>query len=271
MRALFALKLLTALSLLLTAQSSAAPKQKLGLSTFALLHPDFPCSKLSKLLSSRTEITSLAILWGTFGNSTKCLDMLPRPMHLYIHLSNESCRRMRRCSTGELHGKWSINRYNVKLANNKPIPKLAQRVTDILALVQSHPNIKSYNLTLGLEDNLSKKAAANLRTRLISLGVNNAIVRNNVESSCYAGDLCESHSMFSAIKAPCIYNNDGMHLSVSGHINATKLQAACTRLLWFPRWQGLDGEFVQPMERTFSIPLADRKAVHAIVKALYGD
>lgn len=177
---------------------------------------------------------------------------------------------MRRCSTGELHGNWSVNRYNTKLINNKPIPQLALRIADILALVQSHPNIKSYNLTLGLEDNLTKKAASNLRTRLISLGVNNAIVRNNVESSCYAGDICESHSMFSTIKTPCIYNNDGMPLPVSGHINATKLQAHCARLLWFPRWQGLEGKFIQPMERSFSIPLADRKAIHAVIKGLHG-
>lgn len=166
-----------------------------GAAYFALLSPRFDCTKALEVYDGLPEANT-AVLWGTFGSSLKCLKKfaaIEKPKILIVHFSNESCRRLNRCSEGEFLPALNPREYERALIKNRPSTqrKIAKRANAIKAALEGL-NIELVFLSTGLESDFNETAAENLALDLHATTGYEII--NNPNGPCYGYRLCESHN-----------------------------------------------------------------------------
>lgn len=252
------------LLLFLASQANAESSFK-GFSTYAAMHPKFPCERFVKIAKEAT-FPAMSVLYGTFGRDERCLacftDVLKGRHHaVQIHLTNETCRRNgRTCLRGEINPEMSTNRHNRTLERmGKRIErKYRFRLRRIAALAKRIGTVKTdWLISTGLEDEYTKKAYDNI-LKIVKEEWPYAIVRNPLsDNDPYIGSahLIELHSSEARFRGmPCIFNQDGL---TGGMLQAKLLFAkfsSCKLLFaWTPGAQGVGKVFVAPMERYFQI------------------
>lgn len=249
----------------------------IGLCVYPIQADNFPCSKITKFIIAN-EIQHISILWGTFGDDNHCIEgILPHIKSVYIHPTNETCRR-KQCYQGEIWRNYDASDYNNLVTNHRSKwkVKFKKRLDNILQFTEQYPDIK-WLYSTGLEDNYTDKTYA-IIYRLVNRRLKNAkkIYRNPVDYRNCSG-LCEIHSQRNPCKnGSCIYSNDGTGISgvdtdYAGSV--TTVQRARAELsrsksyLWWGKSQGLIGKWVRPADRRFRFTRADSR----IIKKVYHD
>ena len=222
------------------------------------MHPKFPCTKYVRLVSQTRKIM-VPILYGTFGNDTRCLVRVSRRLEnkrtmFQVHLSNEAGRRNRRLGKGELFPHWTYKRLNKKLESHNKYAELRikKRILRIIDLV-SH--IKGLIvLGVGMEDNYTSAGAKVIHDWAREVWPYR-LSRNPVSNRTRGRfDYTESHGLFPVCRRTIIANSDGS--VVRNPYDFRARSADCSAgVLWEPAAQGITGRaFVQPRDRTFHIP-----------------
>lgn len=194
------------LLLLLFLKSGSLEAQTVGVGYYAIQNKTFPCEKALQVYNGIKK-PSLMFLWSTFGTDLGCVEKFVRlnnrPKEIYIHFSNECCRRNGTCKKGELLRTTSVKDLNKLLEkkDKKTLKKYEERMDDILMFIDKmkdyNPNIKWF-ISTGLEDNYSAKASKvvynNLRSykKKSSQSSKITIYVNPLSSSCLVSR-CEIH------------------------------------------------------------------------------
>lgn len=250
-----------------------------GFSSFAAMNPNFPCSRFLKI-SSHAKKPAMVILYGTFGTDWSCAQRFVerfsnKPHLLQIHFYNASCLAFKRCYTGEIF-RSSTKNVNRSLSNYSPrvVELVARRARNIYTAVE---RIKTHNTTLllstGLEDRLSSQAYSVMYS-ILRKEWPYEIVRNPVGpvyKTYKPADYLELHGMRPSYKgAPCLWNGDGLKLTMSETaIIFSRLANRCGVLYaWTRGAQGiyLDRDFVRPLERNFHISSLEVKRYSSLLK-----
>ena len=270
-----------------------ADAQDKGVGLFAIMSPSFPCEKALLLIPKEGKVPSLSLLWGTFGSDTKCLSQWiehagNRPHLVEIHLSNEPCRRNKRCESTEFLFGISSKDLSGKLEKKEQsiVNAYTERVKEIASTLK--PFIKSkgeYILSTGLEDNFSDKAYDTV-VSIIQKNWSGTIVRNPEKDSSYfkGAHYLELHGnkpLFPT-DTPCIANLDGVDMAFPNHPARTKQKitweeskdflltssAHCrSTFLWAAPWQGIvNDSFIPPRSRKWYLETDDIEAVSALMK-----
>lgn len=267
--------------------------QNIGVAYFGLLSPHFPCAIGMKVFDGVPH-PALATLYGTFGNDPTCLrtwfsTVGARPHTLEIHLSNEACRRNKRCDKDELLGKLSVKELNTRLIARNPevLAKITRRVKEVQSLLAPFERGNGeYILSTGLEDNFSDDA---FRVVLETIrGVwPHKIVRSPVgsppASQRGAADYLEAHGASPTFESgtPCIANLDGQDMDFPHRKALTKNKVSwegvqrflaenrvrCrVTFLWSAPWQGIRSDtFAPPRDRELLVSDADATAIKSLL------
>lgn len=245
-----------------------------GAAYLAFLSPRFPCDSALKIYKGLPE-ANLAILWGTFGDSLKCLKKyaaIEKPKILIVHFSNESCRRLNRCYEGEFLPGLNSRQYERALIKNRPSiqKKIAKRASAIKRSL-GNLGIDLVLLSTGLESDFNKTAAENLALDLHATTGYEII--NNPNHSCGGARLCESHDpRTNCGKQSDIFVNDGFDIVLSkgrrvsrNEISLPDLRTTFRRnarnncflqLIWWGETQGRrpnETRFIKPRSRDLRI------------------
>ncbi len=158
------LQLLFLMAFLSVAQN--ANSNVLGQAYYAIQNKTFPCKKSLQVFNG-VKKPALMFLWGTFGNDLTCVEkfikMNKKNKKVYIHFSNECCRRNKTCKKGELLKNLSVNDLNKRLEKKDKsiLKKYENRMDKILLFIdkmqKENPNTTWY-ISTGLEDNYTLKA-----------------------------------------------------------------------------------------------------------------
>ncbi len=153
--------ILFALPIFCLAQTKEPPT--VGVGYYAIQNKTFPCTKALKVFDG-VKKPALMFLWGTFGDSLECVEKflaLPQQKkEVYIHLSNECCRRNRTCKKGELLQDtpvWKINNL-IEKSDAKTKQAFQKRVDKIMKFAQNYDENVTWYISTGLEDNYSFNA-----------------------------------------------------------------------------------------------------------------
>lgn len=157
------MKSLAMLTLLGTALVTPVEAQTwMGISAYAAMSERYPCQRLMRA-SYRSKHPAISVLWRSFGESTACMEWFMnlnrhRPHLLQIHITNEVCRRNRRCFDGEFLPQLSVAALNQRLLSRDAavLSLLAERVRSIVRFIARAANSNTVVvLGTGLEDNFS--------------------------------------------------------------------------------------------------------------------
>jgi hypothetical protein len=265
-----------------------------GFAPFNLTAPTFNCDGFIAATSPLKEI-HISFLYNTFGNDFSCLNRLlknPKVKSLQVHLINEPGHRNRRLGKYEfLYGVGNVNAWNKKMASRDPA--LKTKLTRYVIPLQKNlsENLRDdieFYVSPGLESNLGDRAGRVLVSWTRELFPNARIVwnayrgtRNTIKPT--QADLMEGHGFSPALRAPCIYNMDGLDVAypsrpalgqVGHQEGGTKNWLQSGRPLfqqmekygnrcelafvWTQEANGLsykqDGRFVDPRRRNHNIP-----------------
>jgi hypothetical protein len=192
--------------------------------TFNLTAPTFNCDGFIAATAPLREI-HISFLYNTFGNDFSCLNRLltdPRVKSLQVHLINEPGHRNNRLGNYEfLYGVGSVNVWNKKMAARDAAlkSKLAQYVIPLQQnLAENLRDDIEFYVSPGLESNLGDRAGRVLVAWTRELFPDARIVWNAYRGSRNTikptrADLMEGHGFSPALKAPCIYNMDGLDVT----------------------------------------------------------
>lgn len=280
-------------SLILAFSAANCSAQNVGLGLFALQSPTFPCESALRAFSS-SESPTLAILWGTFGGDNRCLerwlrDARNRPHLLEVHLSNEACRRNKRCSESDFLPSLSVAQLNARLEQKdaRILQSYAMKVREIRnTLAPFMTERGEYLISTGLEDNFSD-AAYGMVLETVRANWPHKVVRSPVgdprRRDRAGADYLEGHGATPQFngETPCIVNLDGddMHFP---HRSATlrnnrsweevlkfveTFSKKCrATFLWAAPWQGVsDATFSRPLDRRFVLSNEDVEAVKKLL------
>lgn len=252
-----------------------------GCSGFAIMHPNFPCHSFLDLYPRKIKAPAVAVLWGTFGHKLRCLkhftrEFKDRPHLIEIHLSNEACRRNKRCHEGELLRPLGVRQYNHKLregneATRKAIQGRAKNILRTLPYIVNE-NTKIL-LTTGLEDNFTKEAYTQILEWVQEVWpydvARNPLGRHGV----FVGNAnyLELHGLRPNFKGkPCITNNDGVKIDMPAAADKfyRRYATSCrVQLIWFARGQGIRGkEFLEPRSRVFEFDSKDDSLANVFLR-----
>jgi len=177
----------------------------LGVGYYAIQHKNFPYKDALHVFDG-VEKPALAFVWGTFGNKLDGLkewfkQVQNRPHMLEIHLMNQVCVRNGNCGAGEIWPGLNVNQFNKKLESNDPelISRIRGRIQEIKSFVDSQKNENSkLVLSLGLEDNFTKKAEKNLLALVEQEWpydtARNPVEQSGVDRSLNGADAIELHN-----------------------------------------------------------------------------
>lgn len=147
--------------ILLLLASNALAESTVGIGYYSIQNKTFPCDKALRVFDG-VKKPALMFLWGTFGDDLSCVekfvDLPQKNKEIYIHFSNECCRRNRTCKKGELLQDmpvWKLNNLLGK-SDKKTKDAIKKRMKKILEFIENqnkkNPNIDWY-ISTGLEDN----------------------------------------------------------------------------------------------------------------------
>ena len=138
----------------------------LGQAYYAIQNKTFPCERSLKVYDD-VKKPALMFLYGTFGDDLSCVEkfikMNKKDKQVYIHFSNECCRRNKTCKKGELLKNVSVNDLNKRLEkkDKNTLKKYENRMDEILLFIdkmqKENPNTSWY-ISTGLEDNYTLRA-----------------------------------------------------------------------------------------------------------------
>ena len=268
-------------------------KNSYGVSLLAALSPSFPCHQMEKLFSRLPEI-ALSILWGTFGSDTKCLRSIgdtAKKITLLIHFSNETCRRIKKCSKGEFFGNYSIAKYEEALALMRPRirAKIRGRVRQInRTLWKALPPNTSINLSTGLESDFGLPAAINIAKMLKRVSGYEIVYNPLLRSRSIAFGLHESHDVNARCGPGDIFVNDGTDVNFphrrshyANSISVPRLSDVWARnevngcrlqLFWWGAAQGRELlQFTDPRNRHFRLYSEDVRIINELLRRQYVD
>lgn len=194
----------------------------LGFSSYAAMHPGWPCERFLEI-SDHAAQPAMAVLWGKFGDSTLCLEGFAnryagRHHLIEYHLYHDPSRRQ---------------------ADDEWLAEMAARIDQIRLVAERIGNSTTHSvLSIGLEDRLDDKSAAKL-VRVARDHWPYLLVRSSIVSRNPAGaDYRETHGT-SRISSPCFANNDGSFLRELGLRQFKASHAGCYAVfLWAPHAQG---------------------------------
>ncbi len=244
----------------------------------------------------------LVTLWGTFGESTKCLKRFPaidKPKTLEIHGTNETCRGRagRVCVEGEVNSAFDFPDYSAILetGNEDILVEIEKRAQEIRRFIESNDDGKTrFLVSTGLEDNFTRKAFKQVfpiyKHNLSSVA---SIVRNPMEANetfTLGSDYFEFHGVFKSKiakrhKGRCIFNYDGRTLKFPGksiprkraYVSRSEVLSDikrarnnnCKIALWWGRPQGsYSAKFVEPRRRRLVVTRRDIRFVNRILRAV---
>lgn len=263
--------------------SSVSAQPFRGVSSFAVMHPEFPCDKLMEAYEFARDknpkfLPALSILWGTFGEEESCVKwwayrFADRPHVIEVHFSNGPGRRNGQLAAeGEFFPEWSVKEYNRRLETGDfvALGGIHYRMLRIEEFARRVENANTrWLISWELESNLSVRAAqmweAHYRT-LVALGLlrDFALVANPHSPRHFGGaQFREFHSLRGKPSgAPnCVANEDGAYDQSPGATRAFfKRYAGCVvQFLWRGEHQGRTkgGSFISPRKREFVIEDTD--------------
>lgn len=239
---------------------------------------------------------ALSILWGTFGEGQDCIAaFLERfsevPHTLVLHTTNETCRRAPRyCGLGEPQRGLRFWQLNERLEKADPVTLfyLRARIRAIKRFLDFHAtkNTKVI-LTTGLEDNFTPKAYRRVIKTLKRYAPHYTTARNPVGSDArsfdtYRANFIELHGYNVQFGTKsCIWSNDGIDINfnsgrrpLNGSRSVSELlseigriKGNCSYLFVWWNTQGIvDGQFIEPRERTIRLYPKDISVVNKILK-----
>jgi hypothetical protein len=252
--------------------SSRAEAQYAGVSSFAAMHPGFPCDKWLKI-EDHAKYPAMAVLWRTFGDDTTCIQKFlkryeDRPNLLEIHFSNKHCRwEKKNCFTS-----------NKNLAKMSPETEtqVALRMFGILATVLQYagPNTQLV-LSVMLEDDLKKDSFLNLVSVLRNFWPSQWMLLrvpstgDRVSAKQFPGPF-EYHSNGGHPTKGCFANEDGTINSYEGTRKFFTRYKPCQAIFaWRSEHQGYRSgsqHNVNPKKRRFNISDEDARELGKILE-----
>jgi hypothetical protein len=246
--------------------------QDVGLAFFAMPSPKFPCE------------AALA----PFKESDR-----PALAHLLeIHISNEACRRNKRCLESDFLPHVSVAQLNRKLeARDTEVlshyTALIQEITSSLSPLFKERG--EYLISTGLEDNFSTKAYDSLLAT-VKEAWPHKVVRSPVGSpskvKLLSADYIEGHGPAPTFREgeKCIANLDGddivfphrkagtsriIHWEALGEYVRTYSSRCRATFLWAGPWQGLHSDtFIPPLDRNYMVSDEDMKALRPFLNSV---
>lgn len=255
-----------------------------GLDVKGVQHKDFPLDVLPIALAGLRCVT-ISFPWHTFGTSTAALDAFADQstadeIFLRIDLFNATCLRHPAlgCHDGDFFAGLTPEEVNTLIENKDPATMLAftMRLNEIRDYVDNQPHVVTPLISIGLEFNLSKKAAQNLL----------ALVADT-----WPGVLTVSNPMSGVLDDGATYHEiHGSDVSCGGLVDVVSqdgadidgpdddsrfLRGAGTgcfaRLLWRAQWQGrspgLSPTTTPPRDRAISFTREDAEQVNQALRA----
>lgn len=236
-----------------------------GVSAFAFMNHNFPIEAFLATSDFAPQPT-LAVLWGTFGDSTpestarfkKFTDRYHDKKHMIeIHPINNTAIRNKKQYEGEPFPQYDIARFNAALERNDPatLATVTQRIQEIRSVMEEVRNENTYLvMTTGLEDDYTTKAFQNIYAEMVKTWPY-FIIRCGAAVSNFPR---ETHGKNATAGGSVVFvNEDGYvsSLSESKKFVERNKSAMCT-LLWRPQHQGRDPNTNSfppgsPRDRTF--------------------
>lgn len=237
-----------------------------GVSAFAAMNHNFPFEAFLAT-SDFAPQPALAVLWGTFGDSTpestarfkQFTERYKNKPHLIeIHPINNTAIRNKKQFEGEPFPQFDISRFNKALEANDPatLATVTQRIQEIRSVIEEVRNENTYLvMTSGLEDDYTAKAFQNIYNEMIKTWPY-FLIRSG---SAYGSFPREAHGKDATAGGSVVFvNEDGYisSLSQSKKFVERNKSAICT-LLWRPAHQGrspVTNNFPagSPRDRTFT-------------------
>lgn len=270
--------LLSCLCLLALAAPKAHTEQFRGVSSFAAMHPAFPCDRWLSIYDEAVRrkpdfLPAMAILWGDFGDDESCVKKFTerfadRPHVVEVHVMNGPGRRNKQLAEGSFFPEWSVGELNVRLQTGDYIALggvhwVLARIDEFTRRV-GNANTR-WLLSWELEANLSVPAAqmweAHYRT-LVFLGLLQpfALVANPHSPRHFGGaEFREFHSPHGTPSGVpnCVANEDGKYGQSPSESKAflKRYRKCAVAFLWRGDHQGRSegSRFLPPKNRNFVI------------------
>jgi hypothetical protein len=231
-RPIFIMAIILAISLLIgqniihypTITQQTTPKlTNIGYSPYAIFQENFECDKFIKSTKEANQI-HLSTLWDSFGDKRDCLLNLlskPRLKSLQIHILNEVCQRNGNCGAADFLRYISVAKYHQLLVTKdkaflrqlrlhfKSVNQFLKRNLNPWTTCYISPGLESnLDYTAGkIVVDLARKAFPDclITWNTMKLGTDSRIPT--------AADLTETHSIYSSLGSPAIFNLDGTDIS----------------------------------------------------------
>lgn len=249
---------------------------EIGVSAFAIQHPEFPCDSFLRQFWGVNKKT-IAVLDKSFGESFSCLTRFSKMSGhktIIVHMSNEAGRRNKRLQSYEHLPKLDLSGYYRFWRDTKSLPgSMRQSLIRWKQLQLKYRNLKLI-ISDGLESN-DFRSSARRRINLLRRYTGVQIVHNPLvprDPAIVDADFIELHGDFPyrVGKRGCIYSLDGAGIYFSGNrpedglseipaslmpfIFSEARRADCLFFIWEARAQGLDGlPWKPPRNRSFRI------------------
>lgn len=272
-------KSLAMLTLLSTALVTPVEAQTwMGISAYAAMSERYPCQRLMRA-SYRSQHPAISVLWRSFGESTSCMEWFMnlnrhRPHLLQIHITNEVCRRNRRCFDGELLPQLSVSAFNQRLLNRDPttLSALSERVRSIVQFVARAANSNTVVvLGTGLEDNFSflegdvVNQEAYLAYYQVVREAWSGLISRNPEKELTAptteepAELLEVHDDYSGAWPNVIANEDAVSATKDDSIKFIEIyNGSFAIFLWRAGQQGAgQRKWQPPRKRQYKFPIRE--------------
>lgn len=211
-------KLLLLLSLFFPL-TTTAETPTIGVGYYSIQNKTFPCERALRVFDG-VKRPALMFLWSTFGDDLSCvkkfLALPQKKKEVYIHISNECCRRNITCKKGELLKDVPVWKLNSNIEKSDPKTKQAyvKRLNKILNFVKEYNEDVTWYISTGLEDNYSFKAKKKVYNWLKNAKINHEtnervkIYVNPLNRTC-VNTKCEIHDKKTGTNNHWLYIPDG--------------------------------------------------------------
>lgn len=220
-----------------------------GVSCFAMMAPQFPFEAFLATSDFAPQPT-LAVLWGTFGDSTPLSTArfkqftdryFNKPHMIECHWLNNTGIRNKKMFEGEPFPQHTIASLNAALERNDPptLATITTRIQEIKAVMEVVRNPNTYLvMTTGLEDDYTSKAFQNIVAEITKTWPY-FLIRSGAAFGTFPR---EAHGQSATAGGSVVFVNEDGYVSTlaqSKQFVDRNKHAMCT-LLWRPAHQGRD-------------------------------
>ena len=237
--------------------NASAKSDVIGQAYYAIQNETFPCKEALQVYKD-IKHHALSWLYGTFGDNWQCVDdfvyKLPGKKKMYIHFSNECCRRNRTCKKGELLKNMSVSEFNTKLENKnkKVLNEINKRIAKLNGkIAEYHTQGVEVILSTGLEDNYTRKAFKVMYNQIKNNSIADDVIQSPLKN-CYLKNKCEWHDKSKNGKAYlfmpdgyCVenYDNDKCKTNLLRESELNELVRNRNGKNFFMWWSNLQGRY----------------------------